>query len=151
MKVIVTLKKKGLGAVVLTQGVYSSGETYYTITVNGVTTSLRNAGAMNSTYIQYRKAGWEANTESISEEVEEKVAAPKPTREDALTEKYGDKDARREYCIQRDKIRFEVASEIRDWVKTHRGLSKDEYKKVWNDEVQKRLSQWQAEKVAIGG
>lgn len=65
----IEMSKVGIGTVILEQGVYSSGESFYTLTANGITVTMANAGALNSAYIRYKKAGWMVK--------QPKVAAPK--------------------------------------------------------------------------
>lgn len=139
---IITMVKAGHGSVTLKQGQYSDGQKWYVMTANGIDTSINGPIAMNMAYKQYIANGW---TVKPAKE-EKKVAAPKPpkkvkkSREEALTEKYGDKDQRRAYIQRKNAIILQVKEEVREWTKTHRRLTKDEWKKVVNDEVAKRLA-----------
>ena len=95
----INLKKRGVGTVTLASGTYTNGEKWYTITANGVTTSVVSATALNFAYKQYMANGWAV----AQPKAEKKVAAPsqpkaeKKTREQSLTEKYGDKKCRAEW------------------------------------------------------
>ena len=143
----ITMTKKGIGTVELT-----ATNCGYFYAANGVVIEVNSAEELNNIYVSYKAQGWTVKPEKeVKAPKAPKEPKEKKTREESLTEKYGTKEERREFCIIRDKIRFEVAEEIRQWVKTHRRLSKEEYKDCFNKEVQRRLDLRMAEKVAIGG
>jgi len=153
--------------VIIAMGTYSDGQKFYVSTENGVSKSLKDADAANLLYIHYIKKGWvKDHTEIIGEEPkaekpEEKAVAapkepkPKKTRDEALTEKYGDIEARRAYMAKKNakkaEVTREVKAEIVEWVKSHRRLTKDEYKDQLNKEVAKRMAEWKAETEACIG
>ena len=140
MKVIVTFRKKGLGNVVLTQGFYTDGTEYYTMETNGITVSLKSLGSLKATYLQYKKSQWEETVEKVDETVE-KVAAPKPTREERLTEKYGDKDARRAFKDAEKRLhRYYMVK-----VDSKKYSNHQEYLKAVNAYTKKALEAWEAQ------
>lgn len=149
--------------VIIAMGTYSDGQKFYVATENGVSKSLKDADAANLLYIHYIKKGWvKDHTEIIGEEPkaekpEEKAVAapkepkPKKTRDEALTEKYGDIEVRRAYMSKKNEVIKAVKAEIVEWVKSHRRLTKDEYKDQLNKEVAKRMAEWKAETEACIG
>lgn len=81
--------------------------------------------------------------------VETKTASPKKptsekvnkTREEALTEKYGDLDTRRAYAQKRSTIWNEEAAKIAEEVKkTGKRLRKEAWKKLMNERVNARMN-----------
>ena len=90
----ITMTKKGVGTVVFSQK--NSGEMVDITTIGGVTFTVMPNDA-NGIYAEYIDNGF-----TVKATPEPKVAAPKEpkpkkTREESLTEKFGDKDCRREY------------------------------------------------------
>ena len=143
----ITMTKKGIGTVELTATTCG-----YFYAANGVVIEVNSAEELNNIYVSYKAQGWTVKPEKeVKAPKAPKEPKEKKSREERLTEKYGDIETRREFCKLRDQIRFEVAEEIRQWVKTHRRLTKEEYKKCWNTEVQRRLDLRLAEMAAIGG
>ena len=152
----ITMTKKGIGTVILQQGEYRDGQRYYTITANGVTTSLKDAYATNMAYKHYLAAGWTVKPEEAEKPEEKAVAAPKEpkpqkTRAEALEEKYGDIETRREYINKKIEISKEVRAEIYEWVKSHRRLTRDEYKDQLKKGITQKMAQWKAENEACIG
>lgn len=102
---------------------------------------------------QYRKNLAEINGKV---NVEKKTASPKKptdtekvatdkvtkTREQSLTEKYGDLDTRRAYAQKRSTIWNEEAAKIAEEVKkTGKRLRKDAWKKLMNERVNARMAE----------
>lgn len=96
---------------------------------------------------QYRKNLAEINGKV---KVEKKTASPKKptsekvnkTREEALTEKYGDLDTRRAYAQKRSTIWNEEAAKIAEEVKkTGKRLRKDAWKNLMNERVNARMAE----------
>lgn len=143
----ITMTKRGIGSIELT-----ATDVGYFYTANGVVSEVNSAEELNNLYVAYKSQGWTVKPEKeVKAPKEPKEPKEKKSREERLTEKYGDIETRREFCKLRDQIRFEVAEEIRQWVKTHHRLTKEQYKECWNKEVQRRLDLRLAEKAAIGG
>lgn len=141
----ITMSKKGNKRVVLEQGVYTTGQKWYRAVIGNVTFPVENAMSLNMIYTQFLNDGY-----TVIKEKEPKVAAPKEpkpvkTRAEALTEKYGDIEVRRAYMAHKVEVIKAVKGEIAEWAKTHRRLSREEYKKCLNAEVAKRMSQYNAE------
>ena len=138
---VIVLTKKGYGTVTLTQGTYSDGAKYYTATTNNVTYSINGPMALNTIYKQHLQSGW-----TVKAQPEQKVAAPKKTvvkktREESLTEKYGDKDSRREYK------KAEAAFHRFYMIKVNAKSFKDhkEYLRVVAEKTANALKVWEAQ------
>ena len=120
--------------------------------VNKVPTVLPTATAV-ATIKQYMKDGWVKTVKSKEED--EKLYAPeepektpeeiaeekKAKREKYLTEKYGNLDTRRAYAVRHSEIWDEEKAKIAEDVKngTRKRLSKFEWKKEMNENVDKRM------------
>ncbi len=102
----------------------------------------------NNVYRYFLNCGFEKVVEApkapkaVKAEKAEKIVL---TKEERLTQKYGDITVRRAYIEAKKKITAEVHEEVRQWVKTHHRLDKQTWNKVCKDEIQKRLALWNAQ------
>lgn len=95
----ITMAKKGIGTVIFSQR--NTGEMVDITTIGGVTFTVMPNDA-NGIYKEYIANGF-----TVKATPEKKVASPKKpkvektpkTREQSLTEKYGDKEARKQYAV----------------------------------------------------
>ena len=145
----IQLTKSGFKAVMFIQVVEGS----VGFLCNNVSHTLTSAEA-NRIYTQYISNGWTVKSipEKPSMAPQEKsktVEKPKQTREEALTEKYGDINKRREYINLRNKAIKAAKGDIYEWVKSNRRLSHDEYVSQLKKGTARYLAQYQAEALAM--
>lgn len=133
--ITVSMAKRGIGTVVLKQGEYIDGTRFYTITANGITTSLKDGNALNMAYKQYLNAGWTAKFEAEKPE-EKKAAAPKEPKpkkswKEHLTETFGEKEDRKHFVEVRNRIAVTAINYFRQkYIESEATLSREEYKKA---------------------
>lgn len=144
----VVMTKKGCGTITLNQPMIH-GPIY--LTVFNVTSEIKSDVAEKVN--EFKAAGFEITKVTQHEAVAaspkkptdtEKVATDKvtKTREEALTEKYGDLDTRRAYAQKRSTIWNEEAAKIAEEVKkTGKRLRKDAWKKLMNERVNARMAE----------
>lgn len=140
----ITMVKRGVGTVYFTQK--NSGEMVDITTVEGITFSVMPDDA-NDIYGEYIEKGF-----TVKPQKEPKVASPKTpkaekpkmTREESLTEKYGDKETRKLYVEAKKHFTKAVVATLTKWQKDHRRLSLKEYADQREKGIKKMLADWEA-------
>lgn len=138
----IVMAKRGIGTVTLTQT--TDGMVDIT-TVEGLTFTVDKDGG-NALYLELLGKGF-----TVKPQKEPKVAAPKEpkvektpkTREQSLTEKYGDKEARKAYVEAKKRFTREVVDSLTKWQKDHRRLTLAEYADQRNKGVKQMLKAWE--------
>ena len=143
----VVMAKKGCGTIILSQPMIH-GPIY--LTVFNVTNEI--VGDVAEKVKEFKAAGFEITKMTQHEAVaaspkkptsEKATTNDKPitkTRGEALTEKYGSLDKRREYIQRKNQIWNEEAAKISEEVKkTGKRLRKDAWKKLMDERVTSRL------------
>lgn len=141
----IQLTKKGYKAVMFIQVV----DGVVGFVCNDVSQTLSPEEA-NRIYNLYTKNGWTAKSipEKASNAPQIKSESPKKpvqTREEALTAKYGDIEKRREYVALKVRATKAAKEDIYEWTKSHRRLTKEEYKDQLKKGTARYLAQYQAE------
>ena len=143
----IQLTKKGFKGVTFIQVV--EGSVGYLC--NDISQTLTPEQA-NRIYKAYLSNGWTAKVipekPSMAPQIKSKPVE-KPTRDEALTAKYGDIDKRREYINLRNKAIKAAKEDIYEWVKSNRRLSHDEYVSQLKKGTARYLAQYQAEALAM--
>ena len=98
---------------------------------------LHDAQCLNSAYKQYLSEGWTVKPEKESrkdapKKHEKKTDKVKKTREEALTEKYGDKEHRTQYIKAKESLR------------KYYGVKYNIWGKVLDEKVKNALDKWEA-------
>lgn len=127
----VTMTKKGFTTKVLVQ----TDDRRYIMIEEGIEHRLDGADALNALYKDYLAKGYTVKPEK--EVKEEKAAAPKDpkpkkSREERLTEKYGDKEQRRAFVEARKVVRRALL------------LQGYHYGKEFDDKVKEAMAEWEA-------
>lgn len=139
----IQLTKRGIGTVSFIQVVEGS----VGLICNGISQTLTTEEA-NRIYSLYVKNGWTVKSipekPSMAPQIKSEPVE-KPTRDEALTAKYGDIDKRREYINLRNKAIKAAKEDIYEWVKSNRRLSHDEYVSQLKKGTARYLAQYQAE------
>lgn len=138
----IVMAKRGIGTVTLTQT--TDGMVDIT-TVEGLTFTVDKDGG-NALYLELLEKGF-----TVKPQKEPKVAAPKTpkveknpkTREQSLTEKYGDKETRRAYIEAKKHFTKVVVESLTEWQKNHRRLTLAEYADQRNKGVKQMLKAWE--------
>lgn len=145
----IQLTKSGFKAVMFIQVVEGS----VGFLCNNVSQTLTSAEA-NRIYTQYISNGWTVKSipEKPSMAPQEKVKPmekPKQTRDEALTEKYGDINKRREYVALKVRATKAAKEDIYAWVKSHHRLTREQYLDQLKKGTARYLAQYQAEMTAM--
>lgn len=138
----IVMAKRGIGTVTLTQT--TDGMVDIT-TVEGLTFTVDKDGG-NALYLELLGKGF-----TVKPQKEPKVAAPKnpkvekttKTREQSLTEKYGDKEARKAYIMAKSHFTKVVVDSLTKWQKDHRKLTLAEYADQRDKGIKQMLKAWE--------
>lgn len=139
------MTKKGIGTVIFAQK--NTGEMVDITTIGGVTFTVMPNDA-NGIYKEYIANGF-----TVKATPEKKVASPKKpkaekpnvSREEALTAKYGDKEARKAYITAKNHFAKVVVATLTKWQNENRRLSLKEYADQRDKGIKQMLANWEAQ------
>ena len=147
----IQLTKRGIGTVSFIQVVEGS----VGLICNGISQTLTTEEA-NRIYGLYVKNGWTVKyipekpsmaPQIKSEPVEKPMSKNEAIKAHAI-KKYGEAEYN-QYKVNYGKAVKAAKSEINEWVKSHRRLTKDEYKAQIQKGIKKYMAQYQAEALAM--
>ena len=139
----ITMTKRGIGTVNFTQS--SEGDMVVVTLIGNISFETTPDGA-NELYTQYLQNGFTVKPQKerkVSAPKEPKAEKPKKTREEALTEKYGDKETRRAYVMAKNHFTRVVVDSLVKWQKEHRRLTVKEYNTQKALGVKQMLKAWE--------
>ena len=133
---IVTLVKRGVGTVTMIQ--QTSGGLVDVQLCNDIGFYTDKDGA-NELYLQYIRAGYTVKPTKETKVAAPKEPKPKKTREQSLTEKYGDIESRRAYIAAKKAFHRYFMNELKG-----RNVSNQTYLKAVDLLTKKTLANWEA-------
>lgn len=141
----IVMTKKGIGTVNFTQR--SEGEMVDITTIGGVTFTVTPSDA-NDIYKEYIGNGFTVKVtpeKKVASPKKPKVEKPKVSREEALTAKYGDKEARKAYITAKAHFAKVVVATLTKWQNENRKLSLKEYADQRDKGIKQMLANWEAQ------
>lgn len=140
----IVMTKKGIGSVMFYQE--NTGAMVDITTIGGVTFTVAPNDA-NDIYAEYIGKGFTVKPQKEKKTAspkKPKVEKPKVSREEALTSRYGDKEARKAYITAKNHFAKVVVATLTEWQKDHRRLSLKEYADQREKGIKKMLTDWEA-------
>lgn len=127
-------------------------EDIYTLTIgkgkNAVSVKLDGKTGCEMVYHQYIAKGYkvvETPEPKVASPKKPKVEKPKVSREEALTAKYGDKEARKAYITAKNHFAKVVVATLTKWQNENRRLSLKEYADQRDKGIKQMLANWEAQ------